>query len=62
LAGIFTSPGEYAAWEVATQAGQDFEAGLGEDKPQNPLSMPNLPNLDPDNPDDIAKFQASLES
>jgi hypothetical protein len=55
------SPGEYAAWEVATQVGQDFEAGLGEDKPQKGLSMPNLPNLDPDNPDDIAKFQASLE-
>jgi hypothetical protein len=43
------SPGEYAAWEVATQVGQDFEAGLGEDKPQKGLSMPNLPNLDPDN-------------
>jgi hypothetical protein len=55
------SPGEYSAWEVATQAGQDFEAVSGENKPQNPLSMPNLPNLDPDNPDDIAKFQSSLE-
>jgi hypothetical protein len=56
------SPGEYSAWEVVTQAGQEFEGGLGEDDQQNRLRMPNLPNLDPDNPDDIAKFQASLES
>jgi hypothetical protein len=56
------SPGEYSAWEVVTQAGQEFEGGLRDDEGENRLRMPNLPNLDPDNPDDIAKFQASLES
>ncbi len=51
------SPGEYSAWEVVAQAAQDFEGG-GQ---QNYLSLPNLFDLDPDNPDDIAKFQRTLE-
>ncbi len=59
--GSLPSPGEYSAWEVVTQAGQELGAVLGEDELQRRLSMPNLPNLDPDNPNDIAKFQASLE-
>jgi hypothetical protein len=55
------SPGEYSAWEVVAQAAQDFEGSLGGDGQKNYLSLPNLFDLDPDNPDDIAKFQASLE-